>query len=323
MNVRQLLASSSFALLAALSSTSAQAYSQLVVFGDSLSDNGNVARAVGGALPASPYYQGRFSNGPVAVEVMAQQLGVSLDDRAYGGAYTGASTQLATSIPPLANTGMLSQVAAYTTGKTVDANALYVLWGGGNDFLSVLASGNPTAIYNAGHNAILNLAGEVGTLYAAGAREFFLPTLADFAFTYYGTSGTDATRASLSGMTASFNAGLGLALGQLSSAHGDIRIHTFDTNAFLTGLRTDLAASGGNLVDRCWTGSYLGAAAAPGVSACANPGQYFLFDSVHPTAFVHNAIGTAFAASVPEPTTMGLALVGLLGLMVMQRRRRD
>ena len=40
-------------------------YSQMVVFGDSLSDNGNVFAATGGAQPVFPYLPGRFSDGQV------------------------------------------------------------------------------------------------------------------------------------------------------------------------------------------------------------------------------------------------------------------
>ena len=41
----------------------------IVVFGDSLSDNGNLYEIMKHQLPQSPpYYKGRFSNGPVWVE---------------------------------------------------------------------------------------------------------------------------------------------------------------------------------------------------------------------------------------------------------------
>ena len=61
--------------------------SALIVYGDSLSDNGNLFAAVG-FLPA-PYASGRFSNGPVAVEYLATMFGVPLVNFAYGGATTG------------------------------------------------------------------------------------------------------------------------------------------------------------------------------------------------------------------------------------------
>jgi len=58
--------------------------STLVVFGDSLSDNGNLFKQFGISLPFA--WEGRDSNGPVYAEQLAQLLGVQLDDRAFAGA---------------------------------------------------------------------------------------------------------------------------------------------------------------------------------------------------------------------------------------------
>ena len=83
---------------AALMATPAQAqkYDKIVVFGDSLSDNGNLA--LFGAAPPPPYSDGRFSNG----DVWVQQLGFGelnsfgnvngSTDFAFGGAETGTQT---------------------------------------------------------------------------------------------------------------------------------------------------------------------------------------------------------------------------------------
>jgi hypothetical protein len=59
----------------------------VIVYGDSLSDNGNLFAATG--QPGPPYYQGRRSDGPVAVEQLATALGVPLVDFAWIGATTG------------------------------------------------------------------------------------------------------------------------------------------------------------------------------------------------------------------------------------------
>jgi len=42
-------------------------FSSLFVFGDSLSDTGNVSILTGGAFPdpSQPYFNGRFSDGPI------------------------------------------------------------------------------------------------------------------------------------------------------------------------------------------------------------------------------------------------------------------
>ena len=48
-------------------------FTNLYVFGDSLSDAGNVFAATAGQQPGSPYYDGRYSNGPVWVEYLAEE----------------------------------------------------------------------------------------------------------------------------------------------------------------------------------------------------------------------------------------------------------
>ena len=60
----------------------------VVVYGDSLSDNGNLF-AVSGQPASPPYFNGRRSNGLVAVEDVANTLGVPLKDFAWVGATTG------------------------------------------------------------------------------------------------------------------------------------------------------------------------------------------------------------------------------------------
>ena len=58
--------------------------STLVVFGDSLSDNGNLFDLIG--FPQPPAWEGRSSNGPVYAEQLASFLHMRLDDRAFAGA---------------------------------------------------------------------------------------------------------------------------------------------------------------------------------------------------------------------------------------------
>ncbi len=71
-------------------------FDEFIVFGDSLSDTGNVFISLG-VPPSPPYFDGRFSNGPVTVEHVADQLGfpallpsiIGGTNFAWGGAETG------------------------------------------------------------------------------------------------------------------------------------------------------------------------------------------------------------------------------------------
>lgn len=117
------------AVVSAAGAAGAQSYSRLVVFGDSLSDNGNLYLATGGAAPASPpYFQGRFSSGPVFTE----RLGFNASNfmgpvtgsinYAFGGARTDSQAS------PL---GMRLQLADYQArGGKFGANDLVSILGG-------------------------------------------------------------------------------------------------------------------------------------------------------------------------------------------------
>jgi phospholipase/lecithinase/hemolysin len=310
--------SAAVVLLAAPFTSAQAAYSQIVAFGDSLSDNGNAFSVTKGVLgfgiPVAPYFNGRFSNGPVAVEVMAQTLGVSLVDYAFGGALTGTTNRVG--IPGLP--GIQTQVNQFTAGlsaasKTADASALYFLWGGPNDFFS--AADKMAAV----GTAITNLTGEVGQLYGAGAREFFVPLMPDLSNTLDAINGGAVVQAQAHALSVAFNGNLTLAMQGLQGTLSGSTIHIFNPGPTLDAARDSILAAGGTASTPCWTGNYTGGAG----TLCSDPSLHTLWDGVHPTAGLHLALGQAMAAAVPEPGTTGLALVGMLlvGLAVSRQRR--
>src|SRR6185437_1332207 len=68
-------------------------YSGIVVFGDSLSDPGNIPRFFGLNYPPAPYFENQFSDGPVYAKYLDGLFGIStpLQDFAIGGAGTGTN----------------------------------------------------------------------------------------------------------------------------------------------------------------------------------------------------------------------------------------
>jgi phospholipase/lecithinase/hemolysin len=326
MFIRRAMVTASVAAIASLCASSAQAFSQVVVFGDSLSDNGNLFAKFNGAVPAAPYVNGHFTNGKVAVEVLAERLGVPLVDYAIGGALTGTDNQFTEDSPLVANTGMLSQVRGYVSGlaangASVDADALHVIWGGGNDFLAVIKSGKASGINDVISTGVSNLVTQAGLLYNAGARHLLMPLLPDLGTTYYATSGAVSPDL-LSGLTTYFNDTLQGELANLAAASPGLTLTVFDAPSFLAGVRQTLADAGGDVTGRCWDGDYKGADNT--AAACTDPSKVYLFDKVHPNSLVHQQAGLAMAASVvPEPATGGMTLTGLLmmGTLVARRRR--
>jgi hypothetical protein len=57
-------------------------FNRLVIFGDSLSDPGNLPEP---ARPDAPYVNGRYSNGPIYADILPRALGVPSLDLALGG----------------------------------------------------------------------------------------------------------------------------------------------------------------------------------------------------------------------------------------------
>ena len=114
--------------------------SNLLAFGDSLSDMGNAKDSILNVPDVPPYWQGRFSNGPVWLEYVSEAYGLTTtvgslseqgDNRAFGGAQTGQGF----SYLLLPNVG--TQIGNYLANvqTAIPSNDIIALWAGGNDFL--------------------------------------------------------------------------------------------------------------------------------------------------------------------------------------------
>lgn len=286
----------------------------IVVIGDSLSDGGNGFALTGGAFPPAPYQQ-RASNGPVAVEYMAQRLGVTLLPSALGGtnyAVLGALTGTANSSaatygqPALADTGMLNQTASYLSSAPVidPLGTLFVVWGGPNDFFD-----NPAST-----ESLTNLATTISQLYAAGARRFLVPNMPDLTLTPEGRALPTDLALLARALVMLFNAGLDSTLDTLEATLPGIDITRFDTFALLTAVAMDPTAFGfTNVSDACLDINT--------ATLCGDPSTYVFWDSIHPTTAAHRVLGNAFARAVPEPGALSLLLVaGVIGFRAQRRR---
>lgn len=336
--LRPLLAASA-AWLCLGASGPASAFSELVVFGDSLSDSGNLYKLSDvvsdlfplpdlQAVPPAPYFDGRFSNGKVAVEYLSTLLGVPLKNYAVAGAATGATNPNFTNLPAvpildaLKYTGLSSQVGNYTlaltlSGTQADSNALYVVWAGANDITHATnLAGTFGSVIS---TAVDNIAGAVTSLYGKQARNFLLPLLPDLGATPRALA-MDAvqpgTASFLTLVSEQFNQALSARFAQLAATWTDEHFYVYDT--FSEQHRTLALAedAGYNVTEACFNASV--------PSLCADYGaSYYYFDDIHPTTSTHLALAQGMAAMVPEPGTMlsmGLGVLALLGVAARRRR---
>ena len=118
-------------------------FSQIVAFGDNLSDNGNGSVAHGVADASNPsnsiYGFNTWTDGPVMVSYLSSLLGVPLLDYAYGhangGSLFGATIDNSYTQSTAKAPSSKDQIANYTSSSSVasSGSSLHFLWIGAND----------------------------------------------------------------------------------------------------------------------------------------------------------------------------------------------
>ena len=290
------------------STVSAGPVSNVYVFGDSLLDVGNVYLATGGTNPPSPpYYNGRRSNGPLAVDLFAANYGVTLHPSLTGGndnAWAGAMAQssLLSSVPDL-----IDQVNAFVPGlgaSLADPNAIYVLDGGGNDIAAAVLTANPSLINGAlaaFQQSLLALAGK-------GAKNILIYNAQDIGATPSFNGGPGSAPATA--LTTAFDLGLSSIVAADNAAGIDVDM--VDLLALGQAVHANPAAFGfTNVTDACLVGTVV----------CANPDQYFYWDSFHPTAHTGRLLADAMQSAIPEPGALALVAIALAGLGFSRRKQ--
>ncbi|MCY7304693.1 MAG: PEP-CTERM sorting domain-containing protein [Rhodoferax sp.] len=347
---------------AAQAATPATPYSGLVIFGDSLSDTGNVlslTKNTAFPFPNFPGAAGRFSDGKVWTEYLAEGLGLANAAKpanlyhdaantfnnvvaigALGGsnfAYGGARTGLGGSAG--ATTGLGSQLVNWNGSlfgtsltRAADPNALYVVVAGANDLRdarSSFATGSAAdtlARFGAANAAASNVVNSLNLLASAGARNFMISSLPDLGKTPEAVFG--GTSAASTDITLKFNSALAANAGAFDSFFQgltgvDLDIRTLDFYGLFETVVANPAAYGiSNLTLPCITPGPSGQYFAPGAVGNNCSGSAFS-DPLHPSSRSHELLGQlAITTAVPEPSSIAMMAMGILVIGGIVRRRR-
>ncbi|APJ04369.1 SGNH/GDSL hydrolase family protein [Silvanigrella aquatica] len=267
------------------------AIKNIVVFGDSLSDNGNYFNASKSTIkpmPLPPYVDGRATNGAVWVEYLAQAIGAKLEDYAYLGALTSGKNPRYPEAIEL--TEQIDNYLKKNKDKNLNSdNTLYVVWAGANniftmDFKKPLQTSK--SLWNISGDIIKG----VEKLKDKGARYIMvanLPDLGRIALTKDVESYKNMKWV-LSTIVRIENLFIGRRVHHFNGAHKDdnIKVVLFDAKSMLINIEKNPTQF---FVKNTENSCYVGVPSNtpnPNV-ACDTPKDHLFWDLVHPSTKIH------------------------------------
>jgi outer membrane lipase/esterase len=318
MGVRSILAFALAGCLLALPLPAAtEDYTDLFVFGDSLSDTGNGCTA----LAVAGYKPGRCSNGEVWSEQLADLLGLEARASLQGG------TNFAFGGDETSDLDLQISVFALSVFFQADPDALYVVWLGGNDILGI--PGSPTAT----QDAVDNIVDGIRDLQGMGAEHFLVVNLPDIGRAYgdfilpasSGSMFTPAERDAVTALSLDFNDRLATAL----ATEPITTLFELDIETLVEEVFADPAGFGivSAAIDTTSDDTDFGIPCLIDPVCVFDPqgstaDGFFLFDAIHPTTAMHAVIADRAFVLLPEPgMATGLA-AGVLMLVGLARRDR-
>lgn len=243
-----------FALLFCCSAVFAASFKNIIFFGDSLSDDGNLYRVLK-VIPASPpYYFGRFSNGPVWSEIVAADLkkqGIGSLNEAVGDAAVMLRGPFRDALP------ITLSAEIYNYLKDVgqaDPTALYVIWIGANDYLDEQKE-DPIDLVR---DVTQGIQQSIEKLINAGAVNFLILNMPDLS--RVPKASIDGNTARLGLLSEYHNTVLPQVLNDIQKHYPNVTFTQVDAYYFLNDLLDHpgkYSPTITNTTDPCWTGDYL------------------------------------------------------------------
>ncbi|KAJ2354972.1 hypothetical protein IWW50_001360 [Coemansia erecta] len=282
----------------------------LHIFGDSLSDIGTLKQLTLGLAPGSPYWNGRFSSGPVWNEYLALLLDYKLYNKALGGSTSDNSHSTLIDVLGIHIPSTQDQInyfkfirPFYKKDKTRDQD-IAILEVGANDYFA------DTDGLTSGSLSVASFTGTLSTtvvdqleqLRNIGFKNIVVANLAAIQYTPMAIQGNQQELAASivntynSELAAKTNAWIKNASGVNMFSIGDIGkfvevtanspniIHALGltnvTGACLDTLDTSSAAA---MVTSCMN--------VPSESVCTDPSRFYFFDDVHPSERIQRLYG--------------------------------
>ncbi|WP_293093184.1 SGNH/GDSL hydrolase family protein [Moorena sp. SIO3I6] len=360
-----------FSLFSLMLPSEARAYdldfSNLYVFGDSLSDSGNLfniskaSNQLNPTIPITPqsppYFQGRFSNGPIWVDYLADALDIEVKP----------STDLSVVLPespilsPITITPDGPRVSFFFNGATTNQSVNFAFGGSQaglaglgefgallpglltqvpgftNDLILSDQMADPNALYILWSGAndyqsadppnpnqvVSNIQTALNSLYNFGARNFLVLNLPDLGKIPQSLRLDSVLSSGLTDLSEQHNSLLDSTLNLLSQSLADINLISFDANNLFNQILTNPGNFGfTNVTEGCLDETTF--------IACANPDEFVFWDGFHPTTAGHQIIAESTLAalksqdkaktkSVPEPVSS--ASLGVIGLAWLLRKQ--
>ncbi|WP_186645736.1 SGNH/GDSL hydrolase family protein [Fluviispira vulneris] len=264
---------------------------EVIIFGDSLSDNGNYFQASASSanrMPLPPYFNGRATNGFVWSEYFAKSIDAKLIDFAFLGAMTsGINARYPFAIP------LLTQVENYIpklkSGGVNPANTLFVVWAGSNNIFT-LDFDKPIESIKSLWNLSFDVVNSIRLLKDNGALNILVANLPDLGKIALNNEVEEYRKLSfmLSLISRTENLAVKTRVLRLNENKKikEFKLIYFDAKELLEKIRLNPNQYN---IKNSEKACYLGVPSTPANPnvACQNPRDYLFWDLVHPTTRVH------------------------------------
>ncbi len=280
-------------------------YSSVYIFGDSLSDTGNLGSVIGG-IPA-PYVNNRISNGPVAVEPFAVKLGDTADASLHLVALNAGHNYSVAGARASGNdfADLDNQILGFQINHSfiAPADALYVIFLGGNDIRAALKQTDQIISESILQTANNKISTAIQTLKQMGARSFLVinaPNISLLPETRIiaAAIGNPEYIRRAEQLSKRFNKKLHHIVEKLEDIDG-INIIEFDLYKVFSRVVNKASKFGfSNNTDACF--STLAEAFHVDCNYGFNADQFIFFDEIHPTTRVHAMFGEAFFKALSD-----------------------